>query len=188
MLIRVCPYNSWVMYTTRDVILAAINLSGGVDSVHGLVLVLFTAQYDITPWVGSGRLVRLVREYYYGGKPLVANDWYLWDSLPWSNEVDEAIDELVGSNLITIEHKGVGVDNIRPGSMTDVPSLPDPVVSRLANALGRYVAYTPWGFRQLVRWLLGLEDPDKAAYYNGVSVRKYLESMGTSVVGVELGP
>ena len=62
------------------------------------------------------------------------------------------------------------------------------VVGRLATALGRYVAYTPWGFRRLIRWLLGLEDLDKTAYYNGVGVREYLESMGARVVSVALGP
>ena len=95
---------------------------------------------------------------------------------------------MVEEGIVVIGHQGPGVDSIRPGSTAGMPSLPGPVVGRLATALGRYVAYTPWGFRRLVRWLLGLEDHDKAAYYNGVSVREYLGSMGARVVSVGLGP
>ena len=174
------------MYTTRDIVLAAIGINGGFDSVHGLVLSLFTAQYDITPWVEGGRLVRRVREYYFGGKPLVAGDWYLWNGLPWSNEVDDAIDELASNNIIIIRHQGPGVGSIRLGSTVGIPHLPGSVVDKLTNALGRYKAYTPWGFRRLVRWLLGLEDLDKALYLNGVSIRDYLGLIGTrlEVVGL----
>ena len=174
------------MYTTRDVVLTTIGINNGFDSVHGLVLTLFTAQFDITPWVEGGRLVRRVREYYYDGKPLVAGDWYLWGGLPWSNEVDEAIDELASNSIIIIRHQGPGMDSIRLGSTAGIPSLPNSVVNRLTNTLGRYKAYTPWGFRRLVRWLLGLEDLDKAIYHNGMSIRDYLELIGARLEVVSL--
>ena len=180
------PYNPRAMYTTRDMVLAAIGINGGFDSVHGLVLTLFTAQFDITPWLEGGRLVRRVREYYYGGRPLVAGDWYIWNGLPWSNELDDAINGLVDEGIVVIGHQGPGVDSIRLGGTAGIPHLPGSVAGRLANALGRYVAYTPWGFRRLVRWLLGLEDLDKSLYLNGMSIRDYLGLIGTKLEVVSL--
>lgn len=175
------------MYTTRDVVLATISTSGGFDSVHGLVLTLFLAQYEVQPWVERGRLVRLVREYYYGGRPLVAGDWYIWDGLPWSNEVDEAVDGLADEGLVIIEHQGPWASPIRPSGMANPPGLPGLVMSRIANALGRYASYTPWGLRNLVRWLLGLGDYDKALYYNGLGINEYLRLVGAIVEVVTLG-
>jgi uncharacterized phage-associated protein len=150
-------------YGVGDVVLYVAKALRCFRGVSKLMSILFLAQYDAEE--------NVVYEYRCGGRPLARTEFYIWSHGPVSNEVYDVL-ESADFDAVSGE---LGLEFCYAGP---APQLPQPVVTRLSDAVAKYGNWKPWQLRHYVKKLLGLDVPERLSDYVGVWLSNYLRAEG----------
>ena len=150
-----------VDYTARDVVLYVANALRCFKASK-LVSVLFLAQYDVER--------RTVYEYRCGGRPLARARFYIWNTVT----CDEVYDVLESEDFDAVSGE-LGLEFCYTGS---APHLPQPVATRLSDAVAKYGGWKSWQLRYYVKKMLGLDVPERLSDYMGHWLYTYLRAEG----------